>query len=116
MHRTRVDRSRFPFDTTVCDGSVAGSSDVAPAEPDPPRFVTLDDGTRWLATVVARLLSEDMVTRYESARLVVRLASLTVPDLPARVAILRARALHSVDDGVLRRLAATPAARDSRSA
>jgi hypothetical protein len=41
---------------------------------------------------------------------------LTVPDLPARVAILRARALHSVDDGVLRRLAATPAARDSRSA
>ena len=50
----------------------------APAEPtDPARVVTLDDGTRWLATVVARLVSEDMLIGQGSARLLVRLESLT---------------------------------------
>ncbi len=83
---------------------------------DPARIVTLDDGTRWLATVVARLLSEDTVAGYESARLIVRLESLTFPDRPVRVATLGARALHSVDDDVLRALAATSAVRDCRSA
>jgi hypothetical protein len=85
----------------------------APAEPtDPARVVTLDDGTRWLATVVARLVSEDIVFGYGSARLLVRLESLTFPERPARVATVRARALHSVDDEVLRALAATSAVRD----
>ena len=85
----------------------------APAEPtDPARVVTLDDGTRWLATVVARLVSEDMITGQGSARLLVRLESLTAPEIPARVATVRARALHSVDDEVLRALAATSPARD----
>jgi hypothetical protein len=80
----------------------------APAEPtDPARVVTLDDGTRWLATVVARLVSEDMVMGQGSARLLVRLESLTDPEIPARVATVRARELHSVDDEVLRALAAT---------
>ena len=80
----------------------------APAEPtDPARVVTLDDGTRWLATVVARLVSEDMITGQGSARLLVRLESLTAPEIPARVATVRARALHSVDDEVLRALAGT---------
>jgi hypothetical protein len=84
----------------------------APAEPtDPARVVTLDDGTRWLATVVARLVSEDMVMGQGSARLLVRLESLTDPGIPSRVATVRARELHSVDDDVLRALAATSEAR-----
>ena len=85
----------------------------AAAEPtDPARVVTLDDGTRWLATVVARLVSEDMIIGQGSAQLLVRLESLTFPEIPARVATVRARELHSVDDEVLRALAATSAARD----
>jgi len=80
----------------------------APAEPtDSARVITLDDGTRWLATVVARLVSEDMIMGQGSARLLVRLQSLTAPETPARVATVRARALHSVDDEVLRALAGT---------
>ena len=78
----------------------------------PARVVTLDDGTRWLATVVARLVSEDMITGYGSARLIVRLQSLSCPEYPARVATVRARELHSVDDEVLRALAAAAAVRD----
>jgi hypothetical protein len=90
-----------------------GAPDFSPAEPtEPARVVTLDDGTRWLATVVARLVSEDTITGYGAARLLVRLESLTYPDRPARVATVRARALHSVDDEVLRALAATSAVRD----
>jgi hypothetical protein len=85
----------------------------APAEPtDPARVVTLDDGTRWLATVVARLVSEDMVIGQGSARLIVRLQSLTFPELPARVATVRARELHSVEDEVLRALAVRSEVRD----
>jgi hypothetical protein len=90
-----------------------GAPVYVPAEPmDPPRVITLDDGTRWLATVVARLVSEDIVFGYGSARLLVRLESLTFPERPARVATVRARVLHSVDDEVLRAIAATSAARD----
>jgi hypothetical protein len=95
------------------DEAENGAPDFSPAEPtEPARVVTLDDGTRWLATVVARLVSEDTITGYGSARLLVRLDSLTYPDRPARVATVRARALHSVDDEVLRALAATSAVRD----
>ena len=99
-----------------CDGADSGTLVRSPAEPtEPARVVTLDDGTRWQATVVARLRSEDTVTGFGSARLIVRLESLTYPDRPARVATVRARALHSVDDEVLRALAATSAVRDYRS-
>lgn len=95
------------------DGAENGAPDSSPAEPtEPARVVTLDDGTRWLATVVARLVSENTLTGYGSARLLVRLDSLTYPDRPARVATVRARALHSADDEVLRALAATSAVRD----
>ncbi|HSU95418.1 MAG TPA: hypothetical protein VLI43_17045 [Gemmatimonadaceae bacterium] len=95
----------------------ASAPEYAPAEPrDPARVVTLDDGTRWLVTVVARLVSEDMVIGEGSARLLVRLESLTAPGLPVRVATVRARALHSVDDEALRALAATPEARDHEPA
>jgi hypothetical protein len=95
------------------DEANAGAPVHAPGEPtDPARVVTLDDGTRWLATVVARLVSEDMIIGYGSARLLVRLESLTFPERPARVVTVRARALHSVDDEALRALAATSAVRD----
>ena len=98
------------------DGVDAGAPEHAPAEPtEPARVVTLDDGTRWQATVVARLVSEDTLTGLGSARLLVRLESLTFPDRPAQVATVRARALHSVDDEVLRALAATSAVRNARS-
>ena len=91
----------------------AGTPANAQGEPtDPARVVTLDDGTRWLATVVARLVSEDMIYGYGSARLLVRLESVTFPERPARVATVRARELHSVDDEVLRALAAASAVRD----
>jgi hypothetical protein len=94
------------------EAHVGAPVNVAAEPTDPARVVTLDDGTRWLATVVARLVSEDMVFGYGSARLLVRLESLTFPERPVRVATVRARALHSVDDEVLRALAATSAVRD----
>lgn len=98
------------------DGADAGAPELRPAKStEAARVVTLDDGTRWQATVVARLVSEDTLTGFGSARLLVRLDSLTFPDRPARVATVRARALHSVDDEVLRALAATSAVRDFRS-
>lgn len=108
IRRTSSSRNAPSADASV------GAPVHAPVEPtDPARVVTLDDGTRWLATVVARLVSEDMIIGYGSARLLVRLESLTFPDRPARVATVRARALHSVDDEVLRALAATSAVRDN---
>jgi hypothetical protein len=95
------------------DATNSSVPEQAPAEPtEPARVVTLDDGTRWLATVVARLVSEDMVIGQGSARLLVRLESLSYPEIPARVATVRARELHSVNDEVLRALAATSEARD----
>src|SRR5674476_1100182 len=106
-------RRTSPLRSARRDGADAGAPVNAPAEPtEPARVVTLDDGTRWQATVVARLVSEDTLTGDGSARLLVRLQSLTFPDRPARVATVRARALHSVDDEVLCALAATSAVRD----
>ena len=105
---------RTPVSRNVSRGAANTSvPEHAPAEPtDPARVVTLNDGTRWLATVVARLVSEDMIIGQGSARLLVRLESLTFPEIPTRVATVRARELHSVDDEVLRALAATSVARD----
>jgi hypothetical protein len=92
-----------------------GTDDGAHAEPsDPARVVTLDDGTRWLVTVVARLVSEDRLTGCGSARLLVRIDSLTQSDRPSRVASVRARALHSVEDEALRALAAPSESLDRR--
>ncbi|MDQ2766744.1 MAG: hypothetical protein M3Y30_06270 [Gemmatimonadota bacterium] len=109
-------RRTSPLRSAQRDGVDGGVPGIAPAEPtDPARVVVLDDGTRWQATVVARLVSEDTLTGDGSARLLVRLQSLTFPDRPARVATVRARLLHSVDDEVLCALAATSAVRDYRS-
>ena len=104
---------RAPSSRSSSGGNANGSAPVyTPVEPiDPARVVTLNDGTQWLVTVVARLVSEDMIIGSGSARLLVRLESLTFPERPARVATVRARELHSVDDEVLRALAATSAVR-----
>ena len=109
-------RRTSPLRSAQRDGVESGAPELSPAEPtEAARVVTLDDGTRWQATVVARLVSEDTLTGFGSARLLVRLHSLTYPDRPAQVATVRARALHSVGDEVLRALAATSAVRDTRS-
>ena len=56
IRRTSLSRS------VLRDTANTSVPEHAPAEPtDPARVVTLNDGTRWLATVVARLVSEDMV-------------------------------------------------------
>lgn len=111
MGAYRDDYRSIPFRATDRDGT----DDGAPAtSSDAARVVTLDDGTRWLVTVVARLVSEDTVTGCGSARLIVRIDSLTRSDLPSRVASVRARALHSVEDEALRVLAAPSAAREHR--
>ena len=109
MGAFRNERRSFHLRTMVC----GGVDDGALVEPlEPARVVTLDDGTRWLVTVVARLVSEDRITGCGSARLLVRVDSLTLPGCPSRVASVRARALHSVDDEALRALAATSGTRD----
>lgn len=87
-------------------------AELAPARSDAEaRVITLRGGARWLVTVVARLLSEDVAAGTESARLVVRFECLTQPHRPVRVATVRARALHAVDEDTLRALASVPASR-----
>ena len=109
-------RRNIPIPSAPREEGGAGAPERVPVEPEAAaRVVTLDDGTRWQATVVARLVSEDTLTGFGSARLLVRLDSLTFPERPARVATVRARELHSVDDDVLRALAATSAVRDYQS-
>ena len=116
MRAFRNIRRISPLPSAQRGGVEIGAPEIAPAEPtEAARVVTLDDGTRWQATVVARLVSECTLTGNGSARLLVRLDSLTFPDRPARVATVRARELHSVEDEVLRALAATSAARDDQS-
>jgi len=105
----RDDCRSFPFRSASC----GGADDGAPAEPsEPARVVTLDDGTRWLVTVVARLVSEDTLTGRGSARLIVRIDSVAQSGYPSRVASVRARALHSADEEALRALAVPPESRD----
>jgi len=116
MGAFRSIRRTSPLPSAERSGVEIGAPEMAPAEPtDAARVVTLDDGTRWQATIVARLVSECTLIGNGSARLLVRLDSLTFPDRPARVATVRARELHSVDDEVLRALAATSAERNYRS-
>ena len=66
----------------------------------PARVVSMR-GTRWLVTVVARLLSEDVATGVEAGRLVLRLECMTHPGRPARIATIRARSLDELDDDAL---------------
>ena len=90
---------------------------IAPASPSAEaRVITLRGGARWLVTVVARLVSEDLESGTQSARLVLRFECLSQPHRPVRVATMRARTLHSVDDETLRALASSPVARARFSA
>jgi hypothetical protein len=105
VRRTRRHRS------IACGADVrAPVTEVAPASPDAEaRIITLRGGERWLVTVVARLVSEDTRVGVEKARLVLRFESLARPYRPVRVATVRARELHAVDEEVLRVLATVPA-------
>jgi len=113
----RRDRRRSPHRRTGCDAAPRAGAPMAPASPDPEaRIVTLRDGSRWLVTVVARLVSEDTDARLPAARLVLRFACLGQPRRPVRVATVSARSLHAVDDETLRSLATVPAARSRPAA
>lgn len=79
------------------------------------RVVTLRDGARWLVTVVARLVSEDAAPDAAPPRLVLRLEPHQRSPRAARVATLRARSLHAVDDDELRRIVTTLPARRRRA-
>lgn len=112
MGAFRDDCRSFHFRSASCGGADDGASTELK---EPARVVTLDDGTRWLVTVVARLVSEDTRTGCGSARLIVRIDSLAHSAYQSRVASVRARALHSVDEEALRALAAPSESRDYRS-
>ena len=66
------------------------------------RIVRLASGVRWRATVVARLISEDVVAGQEHARLVLHLECLTMPRRSVRVALSGARSLKTVGEEALR--------------
>jgi hypothetical protein len=113
MGTGRIRRRPSPLKISCGTTERVGLAEVPPAAPDAPvRVVALRGGARWLVTVVARLVSEDMVAGVETARLVLRLECLTQPHRPVRVATVRARALDDVSDDALRALVATPAARE----
>ena len=80
------------------------------------RIVRLESGLRWRATVVARLISEDIAAGRESARLVIRLECLTTRRRALRVAVPGARTLAGVSESVLRELIERPEARRSSGA
>ena len=114
--RRRIRRSNRPRRTISCGAADRAPLDVSvPASPTAEaRVITLQDGARWLATVVARLVSEDVATGAEIARLVLRLECLTQPH-PVRVATVRARTLHSTPDETLRSFLPSPRLRSRRS-
>jgi len=72
------------------------------------RTVRLASGMRWRATVVARLISEDLSVGRESARLVLRLECLSARRRPVRTTITGARSLAEVSDDHLQELVARP--------
>lgn len=76
------------------------------------RIISLSGGVDWLATVVARLASEDGEGKGDgNARIVVRVECLTHPYRATRVATLRARTLRTVDERSLRSIVRRPARR-----
>lgn len=75
------------------------------------RIISLSGGVDWLATVVARLVSEGAGKEDGDARIVVRVECLTHPYRAARVATLRATTLRTVDERRLRTLIRRPARR-----
>lgn len=97
-------------------GGRASMPRATPASSDAEsRVVTLRDGARWLVTVVARLVSEDAAADAAPPRLVLRLEPHQRSPRATRVATVRARSLHAVDDEELRRLVTTFPARRRRA-
>ena len=80
------------------------------------RTVRLAGGMRWRASVVARLISEDLSAGRESARLVLRLECLSARRRPVRTAITGARSLAEVSDEHLQEVIARPSARSRTAA
>lgn len=72
----------------------------------PERSFTSRSGTRWRATVVARLVSEDSITGAERAQLVIRVDCLARPRHAARIFTLRASNLDELQHETLCALAA----------
>ena len=108
----RVKRNAQPHSIQCGDESRAPQPAMAPAPPDAPaRVIAIRGGARWLVTVVARLVSEDMAAGVETARLVLRFECLTQPHRQVRVATVRALELDEVSDEMLRTLASAPAVR-----
>ena len=75
------------------------------------RVISLSGGVDWLVTVVARLASEGAEEGDVAARIVVRVECLSHPHYAARVAILRATTLRTVDERRLRSIVRRPARR-----
>ena len=80
------------------------------------RTVQLAGGMRWRASVVARLVSEDVAAGRESARLIVHLECLSAPRRAIRAAVAGARSLAEVSDADFERLIAHLAARHTTAA
>ncbi|HJU88313.1 MAG TPA: hypothetical protein VJ672_02920 [Gemmatimonadaceae bacterium] len=89
---------------------------TAPADPAAPaRVVNLAGGTKWLATLVARLNSQDLENGASSTRLILRFESLTDPDRQPRIHSVNADSLEEMDESVLRTLVSRPSAKARRS-
>jgi hypothetical protein len=68
------------------------------------RIVRLPSGVSWRATVVARLISDDVTAGREQARLVVQLECLTMRRRALRTIVPGARSLEAVSESALREL------------
>ena len=89
-------------------------SAVGPGASAPVHVFETPDGSRWLATLVARIACEDERNRTATARLIVRVESLDEPGTPPRTASVAAQALHEVDEDVLAAIALRPPAHRTR--
>ena len=65
------------------------------------RIVRLPDGMRWRVSVVARLISEEIGTGHESARLVLRLECLSARRRALRTTVAGASSLDGVPEEAL---------------
>jgi len=72
----------------------------------PARIVCVRGGSRWLVTMVARILSEDVASGSESSRLILRFESMTHPKRSERIVTVRARDLADLDEKTLSSLVA----------
>ncbi len=82
---------------------------AAPADPSAPaRVITLAGGTKWLATLVARLNSYDVESDTSTSRLILRFECLTIPDQQPRIVSVRADALEEMEESTLRALISRP--------